>query len=238
MDWDAFFTLHSDLPREGPGDRDSLDWALSLAGVPHDGAICDAGCGPGDDIAGLLAHVPDGTVEALDLYDGFVAQAARRFITDPRVTVRQGDMGALSGPYDLIWSAGAVYFLGVTEALTAWRTVLAPGGAVAFSQACWFTDRPSDAARAYWEREYPQMTDIAGVNAQIAAAGYDVVGQRPLSDAAWEAYFTPLEARIAELRPGASAALAAVLDENEAEIATWRAHRAEYGYLLSVVRPA
>ena len=65
-----------------------------------------------------------------------------------------------------------------------------------------------------------------------------MLGQRRLSDAAWEAYFTPLDARIAALRTrGADPALAQVLDEAEEEAACWRAHRDEYGYLLSVVRP-
>ncbi|TCO72436.1 class I SAM-dependent methyltransferase [Rhodovulum euryhalinum] len=238
MDWDAFFTLHDGLPREGPGDGESLDWALALAGVPEDGVICDACCGPGADIAGLLAHVPQGRVEAPDLHGPFAIRAAARFADDPRVTVRQGDMGDLSGAYDLIWPAGALYFLGVAEGLARWRGALSPGGAVAFSEACWCTSAPSAAARAAWAEEYPQMTDEAGVTAQVSAAGYRILGQRRLSDAAWEAYCTPMEARIAALRPGADAALASVLDEAETEIATWRACRTEFGHLLTVARPA
>lgn len=238
MDWAAFFMLYDELPRAGPGDRESLDWALDLAGVPDDGTICDAGCGPGADIEGILAHLPKGRVEAVEMHPHYAARAAARFAADPRVRVRQGDMGTLTGPFDLIWSAGALYFLGVTEGLTRWRSALAPGGAVAFSEACWFTDRPSDRARAFWAREYPQMTDEAGIAAQVAAADYRVLDLRRLPDAAWENYFGPMQARIAALRPGADAALAGVLDAATEEIATWRAARAEYGYLLIVARPA
>ncbi|MRH20186.1 methyltransferase domain-containing protein [Rhodovulum strictum] len=234
---EAFFTLYDDLPRGGPSDDDSLNWALALAGVPEDGAICDAGCGPGADIAALLAHVPRGRVEAVELHPHYAARAAARFADEPRVRVRQGDMGTLGGPFDLIWSAGALYFLGVTEGLTRWRAALAPGGAVAFSEACWFTAAPSARARTFWDREYPQITDAAGIAAQVEAAGYTVLGQRPLSDAAWEDYFQPMEDRIATLRPGAPPALAEVLTAAEDEIATWRACRAEYGYLLTVARP-
>lgn len=237
-DMAAFFALHDGLPREGPGDAESLDWALRLAAPPRDGALCDAGCGPGADIAGLLAHVPAGRVEAVELHEGFVRAAAARFAGQPRVTVRQGDMADLAGPYDLIWSAGALYFLGITAGLRRWRAALTPGGAVAFSEACWFTGAPSQRARAFWAAEYPQMTDQAGITAQVRAAGYDVLGQRRLSDAAWEAYFQPMEQRIEELRPGADTALAVVLDAAEEEIAAWRACRHEFGYLLTVARPA
>lgn len=215
-----------------------MDWALALAAPPPDGVICDAGCGPGGDIASLLTHVPEGRVEAVDLHDGFLAQAAEPFADEPRVSMRQGNMGALTGPCDLIWSAGALYVFGVTEGLTRWRTALAPGGAVAFSEACWFTDTPSARARAYWAAECARMTDAEGNAAQVKAAGFDLLGRRRVSDTGWEAYVTPMEQRIAPLRPDADAALAAVLDEAEEEIATWRACRSEYGHLLSVARPA
>ena len=50
------------------------------------------------------------------------------------------------GPFDLIWCAGAVYFEGITECLQAWAPALKPGGAVAFSEVCWFTDTPDPGA--------------------------------------------------------------------------------------------
>jgi hypothetical protein len=82
------------------------------------------------------------------------------------------------------------------------------------------------------------MSNEAGITQQIEDAGYVVLGQRRLSDAAWEAYYSPLDTRIAELRGWADAALNTVLDEATEEAACWRAHRDEYGYLISVVRPA
>lgn len=237
---EAFFLIHSGLPREGPGDRESLDWALAQAPPPPDGRILDAGCGPGADIAGLLAHAPRGEVVAIDSHAPYVARAAARHAGDPRVRVLCGDMAAPPGRYDLIWSAGAVYLLGVTEALAAWRAHLAPGGAVAFSQIAWRRADPSAEARAFW-RQYPAMCDAAGVAARVAAAGCAVVASRWLPDAAWEAYWGPLGARIAELRPGADAALCGALDAEAAEIALWRAQGGDggdYGYLQIVARPA
>ncbi|MBM9593063.1 class I SAM-dependent methyltransferase [Roseitranquillus sediminis] len=232
---DAFFMIHDGLPREGPGEAADVAWAVDAAGTPAGARICDAGCGPGGDLEALLTAVPEGHVTAVDLHPDFVeAVAARRL---DRVDARQGDMAQLSGPYDLIWSAGALYFLDVTDGLVAWRDALAEGGAVAFSQLCYLVPNPPDEVRTFWQR-YPAMTDVAGVAGQVEAAGYETLATRVLSDAAWEAYYRPLEEQIAALRPGASAELAAVLDEEAVEIDLWRRHRRSFGYLLSVVRPA
>lgn len=237
LSMEAFFKLHRDLPREGPGAHQDVAWAAALLDLPSKARIADVACGPGGDIAALLGTVPEPHVTALDKTPHFVEAARHAWGDDPRVTVLKADMKAIANPYDLIWCAGAVYFMGVEAALKAWRKSLLPQGAIAFSEACWFTDTPSDEAKALWGKEYPTMTDEDGITSQIKAAGYRVIGQRRLSDAAWEAYFTPLDERIAMLREGADAALTAVIDEAEAEAACWRAHRAEYGYLLSVVAP-
>jgi hypothetical protein len=46
-DMHAFFHLHRDLPREGPGCRDDLDRALAFAEIPRGARVLDAGCGSG-----------------------------------------------------------------------------------------------------------------------------------------------------------------------------------------------
>jgi len=236
-DRDGFFVLHADLPREGPGDPADVAWAADLAATPATARILDAACGPGGDIGALLRAAPEGQVTAVDLHAPFVAAVRARWGRDARVTPRVGDMTAPSGPFDLIWCAGAVYFPGIAAALTAWRGKLAPGGAVAFSEPCHFIDAPSDGARAFWAGEGFAPATADGIRALVGAAGYRVLGDRPLGDAAWENYYRPLEARCARLRATADARLSNLLDETAAEIAAWRAHKAETGYLLCVVRP-
>lgn len=215
-----------------------MAWAMEVSGTPPAARICDAGCGSGADIAALLAGAPEGHVTAVEKHPGFLAQARARLGHDERVTLLTGDMAELSGRYELIWSAGAVYFLGVRAALEAWRPALSETGAIAFSQIAWWTDSPSEKARAFWQTAYPEMTNRAGISDQIGAAGYEVLASRQVSKAAWQGFYTSLEARIRSLRPGADAALGAVLDEAEEEIALWQTCGEEYGYLLSVVRPA
>ena len=232
----AFFTLHSDVPREGPGDAASLAWAMNLAGVAADARILDAGAGPGADVAGLLAHAPKGHVTAIEAHAPFVERIQAAWAGEPRVTARQGDMGQPGGPYDFIWCVGALYFLGITEGLTAWRDVLAPQGAVAFSELTLFTDDPAPEVLALGN-DYAAFGTLDTLKSRIDAAGYELLGLEKVSDAGWEAYFLPLEARVAILRSGADADMTQVLDEQEAEIALWRRYRDQFGYALAVVRP-
>ena len=233
----AFFTLHSDLPREGPGEAADVAWAAAKVGLKPNAIIADVASGPGGDIAALLEAAPQGHVTAVDKTAQYVEAARARWMDAPRVTVLKADMARVMNEYDLIWCAGAVYFLGIREALRAWRRSLRPGGAIVFSELCWFTDTPADAAQQFWATQHPDMTDEAGIAARIDAAGYTVLGTRRLSDQAWEDYFGPIDARIAQLRDGADDALTAVLDEAEEEAAIWRAHRDQFGYLLSIVQP-
>jgi len=70
----------------------------------------------------------------------------------------------------------------------------------------------------------------------IEKAGYHLIAERKLPDAAWEAYYVPMEARITQLRKLADPSLEAVLDEGDAEISGWRAHKSETGYGQFVVQ--
>ncbi|ETX30705.1 class I SAM-dependent methyltransferase [Roseivivax isoporae] len=234
----GFWRLHSGLDREGPGTPDDVLWALDRARVRPRARICDAGCGPGADAVTLATARPMGTVDAIDAAPSLVNEAWARCADLSNVTVRRGDMRLLSGPYDLIWSAGAISFLGVTQGLSAWRRALAPGGTVAFSEPVRpRAPYPAEVAR-FWA-DYPQITDLDGIAAQVAAARYRVIDHRIIGVEGWDAYYTPLAARIAELRPDAAEDpdLAEVLDAAEAEIALWRAARTHVTYALILARP-
>ena len=189
-----------------------------------------------DGAPAVLKVAPEGRVLAVDMHQGFVDAVAKRFEGDKRVIAKAGSMMREHGPFDLIWSAGAVYFVGVAEALNTWSKALAPGGAVAFSEPCLFRPAPGEAVNTLFEGHLPD--NEAGIRAKVEAAGYEVLGTRRISDAGWEAYYQPQEARIEMLRAEEDDALDSVLDEAEAEIAIWRKHREDFGYLLCVARPA
>ncbi len=234
----GFFDIHRGLDREGPGLPKDVAWAVALAGLSGQVRVCDAGCGPGADLVTLADTLPEARIDGIDGVEHFVEEAQDRVARfGDRVRVRVGDMAAISGPYDLIWCAGALYFLGVTEGLKTWRKALAPGGAVAFSEPCLDADA-SDAARAFWQGE-GTVGDLASIRARVAAAGYEILGERMITGAAWQAYYAPMEARIAVLKAaGRGQELTEAIAQAEAEIANWRAAPEEIAYVLMLVRPA
>lgn len=239
MDMAAFFTVHQDLPREGPGSPEDVSWACDLAGVAADAVVLDAGAGPGGDVAALLAAVPSGRVVAVDTHADFVADMQDRFADEPRLTARAQSMAEAADfpevPFDLIWCAGALYFLGLEDGIATLSKALKPGGALAFSHPCFFTRTPSPRALAFWEGETDPPLFVDDLVAKVEALGARVLGHRKVSDAGWEAYYQPMEARIASLRSGADAALTKALDANAAEARNWREIRDETGYLLMVL---
>lgn len=238
MDWDAFFVVHRDLPREGPGEPADVHWALAETGLSGAIRVCDAACGPGADLVTLAEALREAQITGIEKQAHFVEAAQERTVRfGDRVQVERGDMAALNGPYDLIWCAGALYFLGVTEGLTKWRSALKPGGWVAFSEPVKLSDPMPDVVSAFWE-EYPALTELDGIKQRVEAAGFEVCGHRMIIGAPWAAYFDPMDRRIAKLRAEKpSAALRDVLDLCALESAQWRAAPDQIAYALILAHP-
>jgi protein-L-isoaspartate O-methyltransferase len=241
----AIYDLYDGLNRLGPGDEASLSRAFAFAGIGPSARVLDAGAGRGADIPALLAQVPQGSVVAVEQHAPWADETAARHAGDERVHSVAGDMAdPPQGPYDLIWSAGAVYFLGIEPALRGWRQHLAPGGRVVFSE-IGYRENASAVVRDYWEASYPDMTDQTGIEAQVTRAGFGVLGAFWLSKQAWANFYTPLAARLADIRArslqgagGPDPDMESACAEAEAEIALWQQHGAEFGYLCVVAEPA
>ena len=172
FDPDAFFQLHADLPREGPGEAADIAWAAELADLKPDALVLDAGSGPGGDVGTLLRAAPQGHVTAVDLHGPFIDAAQARWGKDDRVTLMTGHMLAPKGPFDFIWCAGAVYFLGIGTVLSAWRPCLASGGSIAFSEPCYFTENPSAPAPCGKGRGSPPLKPGSPIRSKQRATGF------------------------------------------------------------------
>ncbi|HSL60083.1 MAG TPA: methyltransferase domain-containing protein [Acidimicrobiales bacterium] len=241
-----FLEVYGTLPRAGPGGDEHTVRALGSVPGPTPRTVLDLGCGPGAQTVALGVALPAARIVAVDLLAPMAEETRRRIIArgvEGRVVAVVGDMAAppiAPGSQDLIWSEGAIYNLGVTEALRAWRPLLRPGGTVAFTEPVWLVDSPPREIHDWWMAEYPAITDAAGVRTRIAAASYRVVASFDLPASAWwDEFYAPMQDRIDDLRsrrphdPVAHGVVAGA----EAEIDHFRRFSDAYTYAFFIVQP-
>ncbi len=233
----GFMEVFADLDWWGPGTAEATRRALTV--VPFvPGTILEIGCGPG--MATItLAKATGARITATDTaevaLDKLRARIGARGLTD-RIAVQNVDMAALPAPerpWDVIWSEGSAYILGVEKALADWRALLRPGGVLVFSDMVWRTDTPDDAVRAFWAAEYPAMATPARRAAQARRAGYRVLGHFDMGRAAMETYYRPLAARLDALEPVLAGTR--VLDDLRREIAVNEAGSGQVSYEMFVL---
>jgi SAM-dependent methyltransferase len=240
---EAIFRLFEGLPRQGPGSDACTREALRrLGALPAAPRVLDLGCGSGRSTL-VLAETLRTKVTAVDNHQPFLDQlqaASRECNLEHLIEVRCEDMATPSmppGSVDLLWSEGAIYFLGFEHGLRLWRPLLAPGGCVAVSECSWLTDNPPAEAAAFFGAGYPGMAGISDNVERAHAAGFDLVDHVTLPPQAWwDEYYAPLERRMIELAPEADPEVAAIISETRQEIELYLRHRDSYGYVFYLLR--
>lgn len=243
--WDIFFEVYEDLPRQGPGNRCSAARAVGLCRELREfPTILDLGCGVGGQTLQLV-ELTSGSIVAIDSHAPSIkrlqAVIAERGLSQ-RVSAVIGDMAHPEQPlegFDLIWSEGALYSIGLRNALNVCHGLLRPGGYLAFTDAVWRKENPPPVVKASFDLDYPTMGWLADDVAAIQDCGFDLVGHFTLPDEAWwDDFYTPMEARIAELR-GKYAnddEASAILDRLAEEPQMHRRFSDFYAYEFFVVR--
>ena len=202
-----FLELFESLPRQGPGSRACAARALSLcSGLPHEPKILDLGCGVGGQTL-HLAGLTSGIITAVDIHAPSIERLESRVAElglSKRIIPVAADMTDTGLPpesFDLVWSEGALYSIGIRKALSVCRQLLRPGGYVAFTDAVWTVEDPPPEVRKLFESEYPGMGRFEDLLEIIAASGFAAVGHFTLPDEAWWTdFYTPMEKRIDEMR--------------------------------------
>lgn len=243
--WQIFFEVYENLPRQGPGGRASAARALDLCGdLPDDPAVLDLGCGTGGQTL-HLAELTSGSIVAVDSHaqsiDRLTAAVAERGLAH-RVSPVVGDMSDSGQPlssFDLIWSEGALYSIGLGTALGICHGLLRPGGYLAFTDAIWRRKDPPPSVKASFDLDYPTMGRLEDDLAAIRAWGFTLVDHFTLPDEAWwDDFYTPMEARITELRGtyAGDPEAADILEQLAAEPEMHRRYSPFYAYEFFVAR--
>jgi len=207
-------------------------------------AILDLGCGVGGQTL-QLADLTTGSIVALDSsapsIERLQATIAERGLAQ-RVSAIVGDMAHPKQPpesFDLIWSEGALYNIGLRNALHVCYGLLRPGGYLAFTDAVWRKENPPPVVKASFDLDYPTMGWLHDDVAAIQDEGFEIVGHFTLPDEAWwDDFYTPMENRIAELRDtyANDVEASAILDQLAEEPEIHRRHSDFYAYALFVAR--
>lgn len=229
----TIYDLFDGLDLCAPGDPDCV--GRICEGVAPGARVLDAGCGRGADLPTLMAAVPGARIVALEAAQPFVDLVTA---AHPGVLAVLGDMAEPpGGPFDLIWSGGAIYNLGVTPALRAWRPHLAPGGRVAFSDLVLRGDTPPRAVAEFFAADGVMLRDEIAMRDEVAAAGFRVIETFWMPDSAFASYYVPLEPRIEVAARSDDTDTRLMAEAFREEIALWRKHGAVYGYLVCVAVP-
>lgn len=244
--WQYFYEIFDAMPRQGPGDDESTRRALELCPPLTDHhRILDIGCGSGTQTL-ELAQRTDAQIVAIDNHPKFVSLLEERtqaLDLRGRITAQVADMNALpfpDGAFDLVWSEGAIFIIGFSHGLAAWRRLIAPGGHLVVSELCWLDDNPAAELREYFAREGADVVDIATRRKLIAESGYRLVADFELPSIGWwDNYYVPMATLLAQFRirhadePDALG-VAAMLEH---EIEMYRRYPGAFGYVFFVMTP-
>lgn len=243
MEMKYFFEVFEDLPRQGPGCKDSTLKALSfIKGLPPKSRVLDIGCGNGMQTQ-ILAQKLQTKIIAIDNHQP-VLENLNRSARALGLPIETRELSMIDMPFDpdffdLLWAEGSIFIIGLARGLTEFRNFLKPSGFLVFSEMCWFTDNPPKEPKDYFNQVYPDLRTIPNMQTLAEASGYKVIQIFKIPESAWwDDYYTPMLAQIQNLKmKNAGIAEAEVVYANcEREAQMFKKYSKSYGYAFFVLQ--
>jgi len=233
-----FMKVFETLNRWGPGSESETLKALSSVPITPT-KVLEMGCGKG--LATIvLANKLSAKITSVDKEQSALV-SLQRVIEDAGaaekvmpVCASMTDLPFESKSFDLIWSEASAYIMGVENALAEWKPLLTDGGVMVFSDLVLLQRTPSEAVKAFWDKEYPDIQTVEARRKQIAAAGYEIISDFSFRKSSWDNYYLPLKRRVEELMPTMEDSSA--LKDIAAEVDFYLKHNAEFGYQMFVIK--
>ncbi|MCX6662057.1 MAG: class I SAM-dependent methyltransferase [Euryarchaeota archaeon] len=206
-----FYELFCGLPRGGPGDTRSTRKAFGyLKNLPPEPYILDIGCGHGMQTT-ELAKLSKGTIIALDTYQPFLDILLKNAIKDgveKRIILKNQSMLEMdfeNETFDVIWSEGALYFMGFQNGLKKCHEILKKNGYLVVTEAVFLQPSIPKPLQQFWaevwEEGYPDIKDVTSNIARIWNEGFWLLDHFTLPKSSWiDAYYVPMQKSINELK--------------------------------------
>ena len=239
-----FYELFLMLPRQGPGDNQSTRKAFQLMEeIPPESNILDIGCGVGMQTI-ELARISNGTILALDNYQPFLDklmhQAKQAGIAEKIMLKNQSmlEMDFEDNTFDIIWSEGALYFMGFLNGLKKCNQLLKEHGYLAVTEVVYLSPHPPDPLREFFEKEYPDIGNVQSRINLIDKANFILISHFTLPKSSWlDNYYYPMEEALSILREkyrGNELALQ-VFQSMDDEIVLYKKYADYFGYEFFVM---
>jgi len=244
MDWEIFFDIHKDIPRQGSGRDKYTQKAYDMIPKLEQPLILDVGCGPGLQTI-KLAKLSGGKIFAIDIHQPYLEQlrqsAEKEEVLD-RIEILNKSMFNMDFPeeyFDIIWAEGSIFIIGFEKGLEEWKKYIKKDGYLAIHEMAWLKDNPPQEILDFWEQVYPAITTIENNLEIIKKCNYKLIGHFPLpEDAWWELYYTPLEKRLKklEIKYKNNTRALEMINEEYKEINLFRKYNEWYGSVFYMMQ--
>ncbi|MBN2412691.1 class I SAM-dependent methyltransferase [candidate division KSB1 bacterium] len=242
---ELFYELFNNIPRQGPGNKESTQRAFSiLEQLPDKPKILDWGCGAGKQTIDLSC-MSNAAIYAVDNHLPFLKTLKKTAIAqglENKIFPVNADMffpGFFPKSFDAIWAEGSIYNLGFEKGLRDSLSLLKHRGYIAVTKVSWLKTGAPQNLTSFWEKEYPPMTDIPGNLHIIKKCGLSLVDYFILPDSAWwENYYKPLQDQILQFRKKYKNEKPAldIVQMIQLEIDIYKRYADYYGYVFYVVQ--
>ena len=233
------------LPRQGPGDNESTQKAFGLmVGIPPKPYILDIGCGVGMQTR-ELARISNGTIIAFDNHQTFLdklmEKAKKEGVAEKIIPKNQSmlEMDFGTNTFDIIWSEGALYFMGFAKGLIKCNELLKEHGYLAVTEIVYLLPDPPAPLQQFFEKEYPDIGDIQSNINLITMANFNLISHFTLPKSSWlENFYSPMEEAIKILKKKYSSNEVAlqVFEDSQNEINLYKEYSDYFGYEFFIMQ--
>jgi len=240
-----FYELFSMLPRQGPGDNESTQKAFGLMEeVQPKPYILDIGCGVGMQTI-ELAKISKGTIIALDnqqpFLDKLMEKAKKEGVAEKIMPENQSmlEMEFENNTFDIIWSEGALYFMGFANGLKKCNQLLKERGYLAVTEIVYLSPNPPALLKQFFEKEYPDIGDVQSKIDLINRTDLNLISHFTLPKSSWlENFYSPMEEAIKILKKKYSSNEVAlqVFTDSQNEINLYKEYSDYFGYEFFVMQ--